>query len=369
MCRPRLAPARTQGMARALNEYGIRSVQYEPYYTVSRSVRIRRVDNRPHAGQRHDATWAQYPTVEAATHKPYAEKINDKVSFEMVAIPGGTFMMGSPDNEKGRDANEGPLHPVTVKAFWMAKVEASWDEYDIYWENRPKGPPPRPDIAKKPDKLPDAITSPTPPYEDPTFGFGRKGMPVVAVTHHAAMEYCRWLSKKTGKKYRLPTEAEWEWAARAGTTTDDSTKLDEHEWYEKNSPNSQTHPVGKKKANAWGLHDMHGNVAEWCLDSYRKDFYATLPKDKPFVLPFNPPTANRYPNVARGGLLERRPGRSAAAPCGRGSDKEWLKRDPQRPQSIWWMTDADWVGFRVVRAVEEDAGSRRKCSKVTWWSD
>ena len=79
--------------------------------------------------------------------------------------------MGSPDNEKGRAENEGPLHPVTVKPFWMAKLECAWDEYDVYWENRPKGPPQRPDISKKLEKLPDAITSPTPPYEDPTFGY------------------------------------------------------------------------------------------------------------------------------------------------------------------------------------------------------
>lgn len=310
---------------------------------------------------------AQYPKIEAAKHKPYTEKIGDKISFEMVPIPGGTFLMGSPDSEKGRDANEGPQHPVTVKPFWMAKLEASWDEYDVYWENRPKGPPQRPDISKKPDKLPDAITSPTPPYEDPTFGYGRKGFPVIAVTHHAAMEYCRWLSEKTGKLYRLPTEAEWEWACRAGTTSDDMDKLGEVAWYEKNS-NDMPHPVGKKKPNAWGLHDMFGNVAEWCIDSYKADFYKTLPLDKPFVMPFNPPTENRYPDVARGGSWND-PADKCRSAVRRGSNKDWLKRDPQRPQSIWWMTDADWVGFRVVRAVEEEPKLKGVRSKVTWWSD
>src|SRR5471032_349839 len=88
----------------------------------------------------------KYPIVEPVTHKGYAEKINDKVSFDLVPIPGGTFMMGSPDDEKQRDANEWPLHPVTVKPLWMAKCEITWDEYDIYWENRPKGPPQRPSI-------------------------------------------------------------------------------------------------------------------------------------------------------------------------------------------------------------------------------
>ena len=88
------------------------------------------------------------PSQPAPTHKAYTEKINDKVSFEMLPIPGGTYLMGSPDNEKGRSDNEGPQHPVTVKAFWMAKCEITWDEYDIFWENRPKGPPPRPDVSK-----------------------------------------------------------------------------------------------------------------------------------------------------------------------------------------------------------------------------
>ena len=311
------------------------------------------------------------PSQELPKHKAYVEKLSDRVSFEMVPIPGVTYLMGSPDGEKGRFDNEGPQHPVTVKPFWMAKCEITWDEYDIYWENRPKGPPPRPDVSKKPDN-PDAITSPTPPYEDRTFGYGTSGFPVIAVTHHAAMEYCRWLSAKTGKLYRLPTEAEWEWACRAGTKTayytgDDPDKLAEFEWTEKNA-NDTPHQVGKKKPNPWGLHDMHGNVAEWCIDSYKKDYYSTFSKDKPFVLPFNPPTENRYSYTARGGSWND-PLEKCRSAMRRGSDKSWLKRDPQRPQSIWWMTDADWVGFRVVRAVEEDPRLKGIRSKVTWLSD
>ena len=311
------------------------------------------------------------PTQPAAEHKAYKEKLSDTVSFEMLPIPGGTYQMGSPDSEKGRFDNEGPQHPVTVKPFWMAKCEITWDEYDIYWENRPKGPPPRPDVTKKPADL-DAITSPTPPYEDRTFGYGTGGFPVIAVTHHAAMEYCRWLSAKTGKLYRLPTEAEWEWACRAGTKTayytgDDPDKLADHEWTEKNA-NDAPHQVGKKKPNPWGLHDIAGNVAEWCIDSYKKDFYSTFSKDKPFVLPFNPPTENRYSYTARGGSWND-PLEKCRSAMRRGSDKSWLKRDPQRPQSIWWMTDADWVGFRVVRAVEEDPRLKGIRSKVTWLSD
>ncbi len=313
---------------------------------------------------------AQYPIVEKATHKAYTEKIDDKATFEMLAIPGGTFLMGSPDGDKDRRPDEGPARPVTVKPFWMAKLEMSWDEYDIYWENRPKGPPPRPKVDERPKMLSDAITSPTPPYEDPTFGYGRKHYPVIAVTHHAAMEFCAWLSKKTGKHYRLPTEAEWEWACRAGTTTPmycDPAKLGEYEWYDKNS-NDQPHQVGKKKPNPWGLHDMLGNAAEWCIDSYKKDYFEKLSKDKPTLMPLHLPTAERYGDTVRGGSWLDGPEKCRAA-MRRVSEKIWLKRDPQRPQSIWWMTESDWVGFRVVCAVEEDPRLKGIRSKVSWWSD
>jgi len=315
---------------------------------------------------------AKLPMVEKATHAAYTEKLDMDVSFEMLPIPGGAYLMGSPDSEKGHEADEGPQHPVEIKPFWMGKLEVTWDEYDLFWSKRPGGPPPRPDTSKKPDKLADALTSPTPPYADETFGHGRQDNPVLGITHHAAMEYCRWLSHKTGKVYRLPTEAEWEWACRAGTTTafsfgDDAGKLPEYAWFADDSEDL-AHKVGKKKASPWGLYDMHGNVAEWCIDHYGKDFYGKFPRDKVTLNPFNHPSENRYPYVARGGSWTDPPEKCRSA-ARRASDKDWLKRDPQRPQSIWWMTDADYVGFRVVRAVEEDPRLKGIRSYVTWWSD
>jgi len=306
------------------------------------------------------------PEIEPAKHEAYTEKIADSdVTFDMAAIPGGVYLMGSPKTEKGRNDDEGPQHPVKMKPFWMGKMEVTWDEYDLYW---------RKNVAKKDEpktkgeKDADAVTRPTPPYADETFGHGREGNPVLCITIHAAMEYCRWLSAKTGKLYRLPTEAEWEWACRAGTSTaysfgDDPAKLEEYAWYDKNSE-EVAHKVGKKKANPWGLHDMYGNVAEWCIDHFDKNFYATFPIDKVSLSPFKPQSEHRYSYVARGGSWVDNAAtcRSAAR---RGSNKDWLKRDPQQPQSIWWMTDADFVGFRVVRAVEEQDNLKGLKSKIT----
>ncbi len=298
----------------------------------------------------------KYPVVEKLTHKGYTETItipDKKVTFEMLPIPAGAYLMGSPPTERGRGADEGPQHPVGIKAFWMGKCEVTWDEFDTFWRAKPgnKGDP-EPENPKDAD----AVTRPTPAYDDETFGLGREGNPVICISHHTAMQYCRWLSIKTGKVYRLPTEAEWEWAARAGTTTaysfgDDPKDLGDYAWDEANS-DEKPHPVGKKKPNPWGLHDMHGNVAEWCLDHYKKDQYDSFPKDKLTLQPVLKPTAARWSHVARGGSWNDKPElcRSAAR---RGSDRTWIRLDPQRPQSIWWLTSAEFVGLRVVRAVVE----------------
>jgi formylglycine-generating enzyme required for sulfatase activity len=309
---------------------------------------------------------AKYPIVEKLAHKSYVETIpGSKVTFEMVAIPAGTYLMGSPETEKGRNADEGPQHPVTVKGFWMEKCETTWDEFDVYWRGRP---------GKKEDKEPekpvdaDAVTRPTPAYADETFGLGREGNPVICISHHTALQYCRWLSLKTGKPYRLPTEAEWEWAARAGTTTaysfgNNPAKLGDYAWFSANSED-KPQPVGKKKPNPWGLHDMYGNACEWCIDLYRKDYYASFPKDKPTLQPVNKPAGTRFSHVTRGGAWD-----SDAAGCRsaarRPSTKDWIKLDPQRPQSIWWLTSAEFVGFRVVRPIEEQEDLKGFRSRVT----
>jgi formylglycine-generating enzyme required for sulfatase activity len=195
---------------------------------------------------------------------------------------------------------------------------------------------------------------------------------VIGVTHHAAMDYCRWLSMKTGKAYRLPTEAEWEYACRAGTKTaysfgDDPKQLGDYAWFAGNSE-ELTHEVGKKKPNPWGLYDMHGNVNEWCLDHYQKDYYAQFPLDKPTLAPLLMPTEKRFSHVARGGSWADKAdaARSAAR---RGSIERWIRQDPQRPKSIWWLTDAEFIGFRLVRAVEEQPNLKDLHSKIRWDSN
>ncbi|MBN1908883.1 MAG: SUMF1/EgtB/PvdO family nonheme iron enzyme [Pirellulales bacterium] len=291
-----------------------------------------------------------------AEMKAYTEKIpGTDVSFDMVPIPGGTFVMGSPEKEKKRNEDEGPQHEVAVEPFWMGKCEVTWDEYDLWATKLDKQ---RREIKKIKgdvyDEKADAITHPSPAYSDMTFGMGHDKYPAICMTQLAAKTYCKWLSAKTGRFYRLPTEAEWEYACRAGTKTaysfgDDPKKLGDYAWYFDNSE-EQYQKVGKKKPNPWGLHDMHGNVAEWVLDQYVPDFYVKS-VGKTLKNPLAVPT-ELYPRCVRGGSWddEAEALRSAAR---RGSEEEWKSQDPQIPQSIWYHTDADFVGFRVVRPLRQ----------------
>jgi len=298
--------------------------------------------------------------VKAADMKPYAEKIaGTELTFEMIPIPGGTYEMGSPPSEAKRKDDEGPVHAVEIRPFWMGKHEVTWDEYDQFCFSLDLKKKAREGVDLKKQAATeiaaDAVTRPTPPYADMTFGFGHKNQPAICMTHHAAMEYCRWLSAKTGKAYRLPTEAEWEYACRAGTKTaysfgDDVEQLGEYAWYVENAEKPM--PIGKKKPNPWGLHDMHGNVGEWCLDHYVPDIYSKFTQGKPPVGPVVLPTAKEYPYVARGGSWDDDGDRLRSA-ARTESNLDYSMRDPQRPQSIWWHTDAQIIGFRVVRPLEE----------------
>jgi formylglycine-generating enzyme required for sulfatase activity len=297
---------------------------------------------------------ADNPAAEAKDEKgmkPYSDKLDADVQLDLVPIPGGTFEMGSPKSETDRNADEGPQVRVKVEPFWMGKYEITWGQYELWGMGLDKQRRSAKQIAPTPwDKMADALAIPTKPYSDMTFGMGKEGYPAICMTQLAAKMYCKWLSAKTGHYYRLPTEAEWEYACRAGTTTpyffgNDAEKLGQYAWYSDNS-DEKYHKVGKKKPNPWGLYDMHGNVAEWCVDQYYPDRYKKL-GDK---LVENPVTGvtKAYPQVARGGAwTDEAPLLRSAARL--ASKKEWKAQDPQIPKSVWYHTDAQFVGFRVIR--------------------
>ena len=202
-----------------------------------------------------------------AAMKPYKNVIpGTDVPYEMLPIPGGKFTMGTPDSERGHQADESPEHRVRLEPFWMASREVTWNEYRLFMFATLSGE------RAGADKNLDAVSRPTKPYMEMSFGMGTEGFPAISMTQHAANKYAEWLSAKTGHFYRLPTEAEWEYACRAGTTGDSAGDLKEMAWYSENS-GSRTHAVGQKQPNAWGLADMHGNVWEWCEDWYHETYY------------------------------------------------------------------------------------------------
>ena len=291
-------------------------------------------------------------SADEASMQVYVERIpGTEATFEMVPIPGGTFTMGSPLGEDDRNADEGPQHAVRLAPFWMGRHEVTWDEYhpfmlklDLELRRHVRAEP----IPQ--DAWADAVSRPTPPYVPMDFDMGVEGTPAICMTQFAAKQYTKWLSMKTGRFYRLPTEAEWEYACRAGTTTaysfgDDPDDLEDHAWYFDNADDSYQ-PVGTKAPNPWGLHDMHGNVAEWVLDGYDRAFYGSS-GDGTATDPLCWPT-KLYPRIVRGGSWDHDPEdlRSAARIQ---SKKGWKVQDPQLPKSIWYHTDATFVGFRVVR--------------------
>lgn len=266
--------------------------------------------------------------------------------LEMVPVPGGDFKMGNPPDEPGRDNDEGPQHLVRISPFWMSKYEVQWDLYEpfVYKDFEISQGMVDPEV--------DAVARPTKPYLDMTFGMGKENHPAVGMTQYNAIQFCKWLYTRTGIFYRLPTEAEWEYACRAGTTTaysfgNDPSLLDEYAWYQKNSQD-KTHPVGTKKPNAWGLYDMHGNVAEWTEDQYIPNFYQMLSGEitKDPLAEIN----NLYPISIRGGSFQD-PAEELRSANRRGSDPDWKRIDPQIPKSNWWFPEAPFVGIRLVRPV------------------
>jgi formylglycine-generating enzyme required for sulfatase activity len=227
----------------------------------------------------------------------YRESIDGTlVTFEMVFVEGGP-----------------------VKPFYIGRTEVTWDLYDVFalGLDRPA------DVGGA-----DAIARPSQPYGAPDQGWGHAGYPAIAVTRSAAEAFCQWLSAKTGKTYRLPTEAEWAHAAAraVGSAPLTPARLSEVAWHRENA-GGRTHPVGTKAPDAIGLLDLFGNAAEWVV-------------------------ADNGAATVRGGSYRDPP--AAVGPSARSvQDPSWNERDPQLPKSRWWLSDGPFVGFRVVREIEK----------------
>lgn len=227
------------------------------------------------------------------------------VAFEMVAVPGGTAIV------PGRG---GPRR-VDVKPFLVGRTELTWDAYDAFT----LAPAPAVNASSA-----DAVSRPSRPYGAPDYGFGHKGYPTMSIAPTAAEAFCAWLSQKTGRRYRLPTEAEW---VRMATLASGGRPLtpaarNAVAWHAGNAA-GKTHGVATRRPDRLGLYDLFGNVAEWV-------------------------TTADGSRVARGGSYVDAPAR--VGPHARAvQDDSWNERDPQIPQSRWWLSDAPFIGFRIVR--------------------
>jgi formylglycine-generating enzyme required for sulfatase activity len=274
--------------------------------------------------------------------KTYKEVIKGSdVSFNMIAVKGGEFLLGSRESEIQRDQDEGPQKKVLISDLWVGETEVAYDAYQLFFEE-----------AKDPEPKPDGISRPSPPYIDFTLGMGKTGgFPANSMQQYAALMFCKWLYKKTGTFYRLPTEAEWEYFAKLsyppneGSLTD-SIKLQDHEWFAANS-DGKYHKSSQKKPSAIGLYDLLGNVAEWTMDEYEEKFIAQLTDG--ISNPVSPKT-KRYPSTVKGGhynsyAKDLRPSNRTR------SNPIWNRRDPQIPKSKWWNADSPFVGFRIVRPI------------------
>jgi formylglycine-generating enzyme required for sulfatase activity len=295
----------------------------------------------------------------------------------MLAIPGGRFKMGSPEAEPFRRSDEGPVKEVEVSPFFMAEVEVSWDEYlAFYTQTSAEGRSTDTEgLRTQQASETDAISGATPPYGQPDQGWGMGRRPAISFSYHAAETYCKWLSQVTGKSYRLPTEAEWEYACRAGTETpyffpgdpkkfektglraklskNDTTVINSFVIYKTNSQ-AKTQPPDRVKPNPFGLKNMLGNVAEFCSDWYKPDAYS-LYEEQVLKDPRGPESGEEH--VIRGGSFMDMAGALRSAGRDYTRTEAWLKTDPQIPKSLWWYSDCFNVGFRVVCEFDEMTGN------------
>lgn len=292
---------------------------------------------------------------------PYTASIpGTDIAFEMIPVPGGTFQFGSPDTEADRNSDEGPQIPVMVDPMWVAKTEITWQQYQEFmglhyvFQGFSSSGKRKVDDSNRVD----AVTAPTPLYEPTfTYEYGQEPeQPATTMSQYAAQQYTKWLSGISGVQYRLPTEAEWEYAARAGSKTayswgDSADDIDDYVWYFDNAERPEH--VGTKKPNAFGLHDMLGSVAEWTVNQYDEEGYQVFAKQKQ---PINATKVVVWPKVespcvVRGGSWESDAEQVRCA-SRLASELDWKDADPNEPKSVWWLTDdpSRGVGFRLFRS-------------------
>ena len=288
------------------------------------------------------------------TFEPYTQKIPDSPqTFGMTPIPGGKFMMGN----SGGEEDEKPVHQVEISPFWMGTHEITWDIFEMFLDKNYEEA-----ISEKPlPAVVDGLSRPSIPYLDMTFGMGKENKPAIGMTQYGAIQFCKWLYLKTGLFYRLPTEAEWEYAAKAGSDSkyffgNDETLLTDFAWFEKNSE-GETHAIGLKKPNPWGLYDILGNVMEWTSDQYDVNTYHgrtdAIQKDPKI------PIQKLYPGAIRGGNYKS-PALDLRSSKRFFSKSDWKRIDPQIPKSQWWFPEAPFLGLRVVRPLHPPTESEIK---------
>lgn len=276
--------------------------------------------------------------------RPYNQEIaKTDLEIQMVGIPGGKVRLGDP---KSKIADEKPPVEVEISPFYMSATEITHDLFMVFRDAEI-------DLDENNQPRTDGVTRPSAPYEDPVFGMGKFGYPAAGMTQFSALQFCKWLSEKTGRFYRLPTEAEWEYACRAGSSTPyffgkKKKELQKYAWYVDNSGGA-FHKVGELQPNPWGLYDMLGNVMEWTLDQYHADAYQTIEngaKD-PWIKP-----TDLHPRSVRGGSFKSEAADLRSAKRTE-STLDWKKRDPQIPKSFWWNTDSPFVGFRIISPADQ----------------
>jgi formylglycine-generating enzyme required for sulfatase activity len=325
----------------------------------------------------------QTKTSQNSDFAPYIDEIPESdESLEMVPVPGGSFYMW--------DAEKNSKHEVEVDSFWIGKFEITWNQYNLFTEesledirrqlylvmydvdiesdalSSPSLTREVLELLREAEVPSDVISKPSPSYGDMTGGMGFDEYPAINMTQFAAHMFTRWLTIKTGEFYRLPTEAEWEYACRAGQNEDYSrpagNDLEQMAWYRGNS-NRKYHQVDTKEPNALGIYNMLGNVSEWTLDQYHPNYIAQL-EDEPAVNPWFKPE-ELYPRTTRGGSWTE-PAEAANCLYRKGSQPRWKMNDPQLPKSLWWHTNAPFVGFRVVKPKKQPESVD---DYEAWWID